>query len=142
MLDEDTEADDLIVDLPEVDRGDTALEVELAVRVEGVVRLDLHLAQAVRGLLPVGQRREVLRRERRAEAVHVAVEVARDERAVGLRVLDDLQRDVDRAQERVGQVRAEVDDVVEAGLDFRGRNTSEKVVNSFLGHSTVNCSEN
>ena len=134
MLDEDTEADYLVVDLPEVDRRDTALEVELAVRVEGVVRLDLHLAEAVRRLLPVGQRREVLRRERRAEAVHVAVEVARDEGAVGLCVLDDLQRDVDRAQERVGKVRTEVDDVVEAGLDFRGRNAAQKVINCFLGH--------
>eukprot|EP00635_Sarcinochrysidales_sp_CCMP3193_P011973 CAMPEP_0118890160 /NCGR_PEP_ID=MMETSP1166-20130328/754_1 /TAXON_ID=1104430 /ORGANISM="Chrysoreinhardia sp, Strain CCMP3193" /LENGTH=366 /DNA_ID=CAMNT_0006828763 /DNA_START=85 /DNA_END=1185 /DNA_ORIENTATION=+ len=106
------------LEVPEVDRRRAPLEVELAVGVEQLVRLDLELPQVRRRHEAVVEGRLVAIRPRRPVRVPVAVVVAQQVLEPRLRVRRLLQRLVHALQQLVRVLRHEVQQTTQIVLDL------------------------
>lgn len=132
-----------IVKVPEVDAAHTTLVIQLAVEVECLVGLDLHLADALtrNGTLAgalaapsayaahtaLVQGRVELVGPGGAVAVAIAVVVAEQVVAAGLLAAADGEGLIDRREEVFGQVRGERDDGVEVVGRLLGVETAKEV---------------
>jgi hypothetical protein len=93
---------------------------QLPVHVKSLVRLDLHLPDAVaRGHALVNRRLEFVA-PRTPPAVAIAIVVAAQEVALRLGALLDCERDVDGLEEVFLQRGVELDNVVDVALDVFG----------------------
>ena len=121
------DAGEAVLVVPEVDGRDAALEVHLAVLLEGRVGLDLEAAQAVRGLDALVERRLVHVAPRRAIRVAVAVIVAQQVVLADEFVARHLERLIDGAQQVLAQVGHQVDELRQVLLDLLRRQAAHQV---------------
>jgi hypothetical protein len=104
-----------------------AMHLQLSVYVKSLVRLDLHLPDPLTGRHTIVNRRFELIAPRTPPTVSVAVVVAAQEVALGLRAFLGGERDIDRFKEVLFERRVQADNSFDVLLDVLGIEASEEV---------------
>jgi hypothetical protein len=120
-------AGEAILEIPKIHAADAALEVQLAVDIEGLVGADLHLAHALARQLRVRRRRLELVAPGAAPAVAIPIVIAQEVVAAGLLAAGDLERGVDGGEQVLRQWGDERAERVKVGGCVFGIEAAEEI---------------
>ena len=103
------------------------VHLQLSVHIERLIRLDLHLPDPFAGRYAILNWRLELVAPRTPPAVSIAVVIAAQEIALGLRALLDGERNINGFEKVFFELGVQADNVIDILLDVLGVQTAEEV---------------